>query len=193
MSLRDSLTCPLTALCSVVSNPLQRMDCIPPGSTVHGIFQARILEWIAISYSRGSSQPRDQTMSPTFVGILFTTEHLGSPHALLNPLKLSPETTSIVKLWQTEVSLQQLLLFCWLKINHIYCPYFTKIGGFPGDPESKESASNVGDLSSISLLGRSLKNGMASYYSILALRIPRSEEPGRLQSMESQSWTWLSD
>ena len=29
------------------------MDCIPPGSSVHGIFQARILEWVAISYSRG--------------------------------------------------------------------------------------------------------------------------------------------
>ena len=32
----------------------------PPGSSVHGISQARILEWVAISYSRGSSQPKDQ-------------------------------------------------------------------------------------------------------------------------------------
>ena len=31
------------------------MDCSPPGSSVHGIFQARILEWVAISFSRGSS------------------------------------------------------------------------------------------------------------------------------------------
>ena len=37
------------------------MDCSPPGSSVHGILQARILEWAAISFSRGSSQPRDQT------------------------------------------------------------------------------------------------------------------------------------
>ena len=37
------------------------MDCSPPGSSVHGILQARILEWVAISYSRGSSQPMDQT------------------------------------------------------------------------------------------------------------------------------------
>ena len=35
------------------------MDHSPPGSSVHGIFQARILEWFAISYSRGSSRPRD--------------------------------------------------------------------------------------------------------------------------------------
>ena len=37
------------------------MDCSPPGSPVHGIFQVRILEWVAISSSRGSSRPRDQT------------------------------------------------------------------------------------------------------------------------------------
>ena len=35
------------------------MDCGLPGSSVHGIFQARILEWVAISFSRGSSQLRD--------------------------------------------------------------------------------------------------------------------------------------
>ena len=37
------------------------MDCSPPGSSVHGSFQARILEWIAMPSSRGSSQPRDRT------------------------------------------------------------------------------------------------------------------------------------
>ena len=36
------------------------MDCSLPGSSVHGIFQARVLEWVAISFSRGSSQPRDR-------------------------------------------------------------------------------------------------------------------------------------
>ena len=39
---------------------LQPMDCSPPGSSVHRILQARILEWVAISFSRGSSPPRDQ-------------------------------------------------------------------------------------------------------------------------------------
>ena len=37
------------------------MDCNPPGSPDHGILQARILEWVTISSSRGSFQPRDQT------------------------------------------------------------------------------------------------------------------------------------
>ena len=37
------------------------MDCSPPGSSVHGIFQARILEWVAVSYARGSFRPKDQS------------------------------------------------------------------------------------------------------------------------------------
>ena len=37
------------------------MECSPPGSSVHGIFQARILKWVAISSSREPSRPRDQT------------------------------------------------------------------------------------------------------------------------------------
>ena len=40
---------------------LSRAERSPPGSSVHGISQARILEWVAISFSRGSFQPRDQT------------------------------------------------------------------------------------------------------------------------------------
>ena len=56
------------------------MDCSLPGSSVQGIFQARILEWVAISFSRGSSQPRDRTQvshiaSRCFI-ILATREEL---------------------------------------------------------------------------------------------------------------------
>ena len=47
------------------------MDCSPPGSSVHGILQARILEWGAISFSRGSSQPRDQTRVSHIAGRRF--------------------------------------------------------------------------------------------------------------------------
>ena len=36
------------------------VDCSPPGSSIHGILQARLLEWVAISFSRGSSLPRDE-------------------------------------------------------------------------------------------------------------------------------------
>ena len=55
------------------------MDCGPLGSSVHEISQARILEWVAISYSRGFSQPRDQPVSPALAGGFFTTEPPGRP------------------------------------------------------------------------------------------------------------------
>ena len=48
------------------------MDCSLPGSSIHGIFQARVLEWIAISFSRGSSQPRDRTQVSYIAGRCFT-------------------------------------------------------------------------------------------------------------------------
>ena len=56
---------------SVVSDSLQPMDCSPPGSSVHGIFQARILEWAAMLSSRGSSQPIDRTQVSRIAGRLF--------------------------------------------------------------------------------------------------------------------------
>ena len=48
------------------------MDCSLLGSSIHGIFQARMLEWVAISFSRGSSQPRDWTQISRIVGRHFT-------------------------------------------------------------------------------------------------------------------------
>ena len=53
--------CICACMCAQSCPPLcSSMDCSPPGSSVHGISQARILEWVAISFSRASSQPRDQ-------------------------------------------------------------------------------------------------------------------------------------
>ena len=47
------------------------MDCSPPGFSIHGILQARILEWVAISFSRESSQPRDGTQVSCITGRCF--------------------------------------------------------------------------------------------------------------------------
>ena len=60
-----------------MSSPLWPMDCSPSGSSVHGIFQARLLEWVAISFSRGSSWPRDWTQVSCIAGRFFTTERPG--------------------------------------------------------------------------------------------------------------------
>ena len=59
----------VTQPCPTLCNP---MDCSLPGSLVHGTFQARIPEWAAISFSRGSSQPRDWTRVSCIAGRRFT-------------------------------------------------------------------------------------------------------------------------
>ena len=70
------------------------MDCSLPDSSVHGIFQARILEWVAISFSRGTSRPRDQTWVSHIVGRHFTVwatrgGRRESPNNIPNILSLS--------------------------------------------------------------------------------------------------------
>ena len=68
----------VSQLCPTFCDP---MDCSLLGSFVYGILQARILEWVPISFSRGSSPPRDRTQVSYIVGRFFTTEppgkHLG--------------------------------------------------------------------------------------------------------------------
>ena len=80
-------------LCLTLCNP---MDCRQTGNPVHGIFQARILEWVDISFSRGSSQPRDGTQVFGIAGRVFTCwatrdllgMHILGPHPeLLNQNK----------------------------------------------------------------------------------------------------------
>ena len=64
-------------LCLTLCDP---MDCCPPGSSVHGILQARILEWVAMPSSRESSRPRDRThISCISRRILYPLSDLGSP------------------------------------------------------------------------------------------------------------------
>ena len=60
------------------------MNCSIPGSSFHGIFQARILEWFAISFSKGSSHPRDWTLVSCLAGRFFT--NWATKEALVNQL-----------------------------------------------------------------------------------------------------------
>ena len=77
--IRDDGYCTVlvTQSCPTLCNSLDRS---PPGSSVHGIRQARILEWIAIPFSRGSSQPRVWTRVACTAGRFFTTEPSGKPN-----------------------------------------------------------------------------------------------------------------
>ena len=67
----------VTQSCPTLCDP---MDCIPPDSSVHGILQARILEWVAISFSRGSFRPGIEPRSPVLQPDSLPSEsHQGSP------------------------------------------------------------------------------------------------------------------
>ena len=68
--------CQVAESCPALRAP---MNCSQPGSSVHGILQARILEWVAMPSSRESSQPRGQTCISALAGRFFTTEPLGKP------------------------------------------------------------------------------------------------------------------
>ena len=72
----------------LLSDPIY---CSPPGSSVHGILQARILEWVAISFSRRSSRPRDRAHISCIEGRFFTTE---PPGKLM--LKVGPDKQALV-------------------------------------------------------------------------------------------------
>ena len=150
--------CLVTQSCLTLREP---MDCSPPGFSVCGILQARILEWVAISFSRGSSpprdcidrwiQPKDQTHVSCIGSVFLTTE--------------TPQTTTAC------VANQIILKY-----------YLSKVWSLPGGSDSKESACNAGSLGQED----PLEKGMATHSSILAWRIPQTEKPGRIQSMGSQ-------
>ena len=62
--------------CLTLCDPL---DCRPPGSSVYGILLARLLEWVAIPFSRGSSQPGDRTWVSCIAGRFLPSEPPGNP------------------------------------------------------------------------------------------------------------------
>ena len=110
-----------------MSNSLRPIDCSVPGSSVHGIFQAAVLEWIAISFSRGSSQPRARTQ-------------VSAPNIRTVWISL------VAQMVKNPLAMQE----TWVQ----------SLGW--EDP---------------------LEKGKATHSSILAWKIPWTEEPGRLQSM----------
>ena len=65
------------------------MHCSPPGSSVHELFQARILEWVVISSSREFPDPGIEPMSPVLAGGTFTNEPLGKAPQLISSIYIN--------------------------------------------------------------------------------------------------------
>ena len=152
--------------CPTLCDP---MDCSPPGSCVHGILQVRILEWVAISSSRRSSRPRDQThvsrvscVSPVLAGAFFTTVTPGKP---VTPLTLAKQNLVIFWQWQPTPVL------------------------LPGKSHGRRSLAGCSPWglkesdTSERLHFHALEKEMATHSGVLAWRIPGTGEPGGLPSM----------
>ena len=84
--------------CPTLCNPI---DCSPPDFPVHRISQAKILEWVAISFSRGSFRSRDHTCISCTAGGFFTTEPPGKPMYLSVSMKVKVKFLSRVRLFAT--------------------------------------------------------------------------------------------
>ena len=111
----------VTQSCPTLCDPL---DCSLPGSS-HGIFQARVLEWVAISFSRGSSPPRDRTWVSRIVGRSFTiwatrevvihaaaaAKSLQSCLTMCNPIDNSPPGSPVPGILQARTPGKFTILF----------------------------------------------------------------------------------
>ena len=83
-------------LCPTLCDPI---DCSLPGSSLHGILHARILEWVSMPFSRGSLQPRDQPRSPALQADSLSSEPPGKPPGaqfLITTLKMGKPKPQIV-------------------------------------------------------------------------------------------------
>ena len=84
----------VTQSCLNLCDPL---DCSLPGSSVHGIFQAKILKWVVFHFPGDLADPGTEPTSPSLVGGFFTTEPPGKPSLLLNKSNLCSKTVEIMK------------------------------------------------------------------------------------------------
>ena len=98
-----SCCCLVSKLCLTLCIP---MDWSTPGSSVHGIFQARILVWVAIFFSRGSFGPKDQTSVSWIAGGFYTTETPGKlsffPCLIISIQETKIMESGPITLWQID-------------------------------------------------------------------------------------------
>ena len=159
-----------------------RMDCRPPGSSVHGISQARMLEWVAISSSREGIFPT-QGSNPELQYLLYCRQivyHWATWEA--HSYNYGNILSFLTILWRINSSLQLGWMNEWMDNS---LPRILNLSALPSWLTDKESACNAGDNGDLGSIPRSERSpgGVNGNSSILAWRIPWTEEPGGLQSM----------
>ena len=103
------------------------MDCSPPGSSVHGILQARILEWVVMPSSRGSFQPRDRTQVSRIAGGFFTAWATRKHMLEESVIDTAPPVTSLCSSsLACKISLTWYLSFSFVKKLGLHCKVWVK-------------------------------------------------------------------
>ena len=120
--------------CPTLCHP---MDCSLPGSSVHGIFQTRVLEWVAISFSRGSARPRDRTRSPASQTGALPSERPGEPIGIQDIFRYTHLTKFLQSLYsknckilmkEIKENLNKLIGIIWPSMGNIVkIPIFLKL------------------------------------------------------------------
>ena len=153
-----------------MSDSLWPMDCSLPGSSVHGILQARILEWVAIPFSRGSSQPRNWSQVSFIAGRFF----------IVRATREAPQTHTYHTYINTHI--------------HTYTVHTHTHTHFPDGSVVKNPPASGRDVGSIPELGRSpgLGNGNLLQYSCLENPMERGAWWATVHGV-AESWTQLSD
>ena len=162
------------------------MDYSPPGSSVHGIFQARILEWVAISFFRGIFPTQGLNLGlPHCRQILYSLSHQGSDRHTVNYwLTQDSSPGSLIPEGEVKVKSERVMSDS-LQPHALYSPW--------NSPGQNTGGGSLSLLQGISQPRDWTQKEMATHCSTLAWKIPWVEAPGGLQSMGLQSQTWLSD
>ena len=183
----------VTKPCSTLATPWT--VCSPPGSSVHGILQARILEWVAISFSRGSSWPRDWTQVSCTAGSFFTDwATKEAPRWWTGPAEHKPHPPGLCcssRLWHQEAILAFSVAFPDPPSAIQPQPLKRSPAFFtPRLPSGRRPLNLSGRLPLAHLkivrCPRSPVKEKTTHSSTLAWRIPWTEEPGGLWSKRSQ-------
>ena len=160
------------------------MDCSLSGSSIHGIFQARVLEWVAISFSRGSSWPRDRTQVFCIAGRHFTiwaTREDPKQKPIQNiqvTQSASPLNLGISALWWL------LMWVCLKNVPFIYLIFFKR--SLESESEVTQSCLTLCDPMDYSLSGSSI-HGIFQARVLEWLAISSS-----MGSSQPRNWTWVS-
>ena len=169
-------------------------DHSPPGSSVHGILQARILEWVAMPSSRGSSWARNWTSvswGSCITGRFFTHWATWEIHAKSTNPRLNICSSDTLLPFFVHVTFPLFHTSSLTPIQLLYLTRFlrtclTWFFSFPGGSVGKEPACNAGDLGLIPGLGRPRGKGHGYPLQYSCLGNPMTEETSRLQSMGLQ-------